>query len=415
MEELRLVTADGRRVPLPRWTITLGRGADNDVVLQSTPLSRRHAEIRFDGQGWLLVDMGSTNGTTVDGRPLAPYQPYRLRSGSVVHMGDQWAFRVETAHVTANPFFDDEEERATGSGGGGVSRWILALAVVAAVLLVGLGVLLVLALGGSGEEPVPSALPTAIAPVPTATSAPAVTEAPAPPAPAETDGATLPMPTVTLATPELPAGGAAGPGGSGQGSQAGQGGAAGTPLSLGPVLMGGLQILLSWEAVGTLGQDEYYSVSVRFGEQGQVSYAGDWLQATEWRLPTWVFGRADQGRFEWDVTVRQATTVRADGSKDGPVLSPKSETWTSTWTEGGGEPPATEPSPPPPTATSSPRGPLQQGHGEGQEREPGQAQVGRWRVERVVLVDGLWYNSCCGLICGRAGRAVHPAYRFQSP
>ena len=48
--------------------ITLGRSKDCDIRLGDPNVSRRHAEIRPDGDGWTVVDLGSTNGIEVDGR-----------------------------------------------------------------------------------------------------------------------------------------------------------------------------------------------------------------------------------------------------------------------------------------------------------------------------------------------------------
>ncbi|MCU0536585.1 MAG: FHA domain-containing protein [Hydrococcus sp. Prado102] len=65
----------GKNVPLQNWTfdtesvIRIGRSMDNDVVLYSAVVSRRHIEIRRDGRKWEVVSLGA-NGTYVDGKPI---------------------------------------------------------------------------------------------------------------------------------------------------------------------------------------------------------------------------------------------------------------------------------------------------------------------------------------------------------
>jgi hypothetical protein len=93
----------------------------------------------------------------------------------------------------------------------------------------------------------------------------------------------------------------------------------------------GAVILLTWEAVGELAGNEYYHVSLRYLQREQPQYQGTWTQATDWRVPQWLYAQADQGRFEWDVTVRQEDAIRGD-TKEGPALSPKSETRFFLWT-----------------------------------------------------------------------------------
>ena len=63
----------------------IGRSPDADVVLSSTDVSRRHAEIVPDEAGWVLVDLGSTNGTLVNGRKLSGPAP--LRKGDRLQVG----------------------------------------------------------------------------------------------------------------------------------------------------------------------------------------------------------------------------------------------------------------------------------------------------------------------------------------
>ena len=59
---------DKERISITRTPIVIGRQATNDVVLSDPNVSRRHAELRRNNDDWTLVDLGSTNGTTVNGR-----------------------------------------------------------------------------------------------------------------------------------------------------------------------------------------------------------------------------------------------------------------------------------------------------------------------------------------------------------
>jgi adenylate cyclase len=71
MLRLRFVVhGEDRLVPLSGGKVRLGRGADNDVVLSDVSVSRYHAEIRRESDGWVLHDMKSTNGVEVNGVPV---------------------------------------------------------------------------------------------------------------------------------------------------------------------------------------------------------------------------------------------------------------------------------------------------------------------------------------------------------
>src|SRR5580700_7635988 len=69
---------------------TLGRGVECDVVIHDHSVSRRHARVSFDA-GWRVEDLGSRNGTVVDGRKLAPGERVPVRVGSVVSLGSATA------------------------------------------------------------------------------------------------------------------------------------------------------------------------------------------------------------------------------------------------------------------------------------------------------------------------------------
>jgi hypothetical protein len=59
--------SDGSRVRVTDRPVTIGRMAELDVVLTDESVSRRHAEVRRVGSDIVLVDLGSTNGTKVNG------------------------------------------------------------------------------------------------------------------------------------------------------------------------------------------------------------------------------------------------------------------------------------------------------------------------------------------------------------
>jgi hypothetical protein len=82
---LVLSTAEGERVvPLDARTTVIGRGADADVRLSDTGVSRLHCEVRVEPGSWVLADRGSTNGTRVNGRPVSTSV---LRDGDVIELG----------------------------------------------------------------------------------------------------------------------------------------------------------------------------------------------------------------------------------------------------------------------------------------------------------------------------------------
>jgi pSer/pThr/pTyr-binding forkhead associated (FHA) protein len=56
------------RIAITRAPVTIGRLSTNDVVLADPNVSRRHAELRHEPSGWVLADLGSTNGTLVNGK-----------------------------------------------------------------------------------------------------------------------------------------------------------------------------------------------------------------------------------------------------------------------------------------------------------------------------------------------------------
>ncbi len=81
-----LVLPDGARITLAGEPVTIGRATDVEIHLDETSVSRRHAQVRptADG-GWLVADLGSTNGTRVNG---AVVTERKLSPDDAISVGD---------------------------------------------------------------------------------------------------------------------------------------------------------------------------------------------------------------------------------------------------------------------------------------------------------------------------------------
>ena len=79
-----LVFPDGRRVGIGSEVLTIGRLPECAIVLDDPNVSRRHAQVRREGDAIFVVDLGSTNGTRVNGMVV---REHRLGAGDVVSIG----------------------------------------------------------------------------------------------------------------------------------------------------------------------------------------------------------------------------------------------------------------------------------------------------------------------------------------
>ena len=102
MPHLRLASANGP----PEWfalrgdRVVLGRSRDCDLILPDVLLSRRHAELVRSEQGWLLRDLGSLNGTRLNGARVERDAP--LRDGDMVEVAD-WSLAFRDAELVVDP------------------------------------------------------------------------------------------------------------------------------------------------------------------------------------------------------------------------------------------------------------------------------------------------------------------------
>lgn len=74
----------GRSYPLHRGSNVVGRGQTAALRLADTAVSREHLDVYFDGHSAIVHDLGSTNGTTVNGSPI---QTWQLADGDVIRLG----------------------------------------------------------------------------------------------------------------------------------------------------------------------------------------------------------------------------------------------------------------------------------------------------------------------------------------
>jgi sigma-B regulation protein RsbU (phosphoserine phosphatase) len=106
MAELDVLPVMGPRTRVPvvaRHTL-IGRATESDVFLADTMLSRRHAEIEQRADGHYLLDLGSTNGTFLNGERVVGER--RLRDGDLITMGDsriRFTETVSTSSAQENP------------------------------------------------------------------------------------------------------------------------------------------------------------------------------------------------------------------------------------------------------------------------------------------------------------------------
>jgi pSer/pThr/pTyr-binding forkhead associated (FHA) protein len=75
---------EGLEIPIDRDWLVIGRGRGADVMLAEPTISRAHAAIGCDGEGFFVQDLGSTNGTLVNGQRR---ERTALASGDEIRIG----------------------------------------------------------------------------------------------------------------------------------------------------------------------------------------------------------------------------------------------------------------------------------------------------------------------------------------
>jgi pSer/pThr/pTyr-binding forkhead associated (FHA) protein len=89
MPRLRIALPDGSEAThdLTEDIVTIGRVSDNTIQIEDASVSSHHAELTLHGTDYVLKDLGSTNGTRLNGQSVAPEEEHRLRPGAEIRFG----------------------------------------------------------------------------------------------------------------------------------------------------------------------------------------------------------------------------------------------------------------------------------------------------------------------------------------
>jgi pSer/pThr/pTyr-binding forkhead associated (FHA) protein len=98
---MRTGPTPGKVVDLTEESYTIGREPSNDIPINDSEISRKHARVSRQGDNYAVEDLGSTNGTFVNGQRLMG--PHTLKPGEIVSFGEQISCTYEAiSEVDAN-------------------------------------------------------------------------------------------------------------------------------------------------------------------------------------------------------------------------------------------------------------------------------------------------------------------------
>jgi Tol biopolymer transport system component len=205
-------------------SITIGRTSDNDIVLDDNMVSRHHARLELQANTYVLTDLGSANGTWVNGRRISA--PVSLQANDSIRFG-----KVSVFVFSAQPFLGGDETfvakdiisertptpaaapaRPRSAAKGGLPGWFLAIGCVLVILIVVLvAALIVFLVLPSRTKSKPSVgvkptLPqiTAIPWGPTSTPTPTDTPVPPTDTPVPPTDTPVPLTDTPVLTPNAP-------------------------------------------------------------------------------------------------------------------------------------------------------------------------------------------------------------------
>jgi len=151
--------AKGQRVALDQPLVSVGRREGSDWVLPDSSVSGRHCEIEHSEAGFVIRDLGSTNGTKVNNEPIKERPLYRndiiligevpvmIEGDDVPQTATQEPYSIPRTTIVIQPKKNVETPKEFGKKSNSNKIWI---ALIAVLLLVIAGLLIILFKGWSG-------------------------------------------------------------------------------------------------------------------------------------------------------------------------------------------------------------------------------------------------------------------------
>lgn len=91
----------GKAFAIEKGEVVIGRDLGNDITISDAEVSRRHFRLFLQGSNYVIEDMGSTNGTSVNGQRLIG--PYILRGGEAITLGEHVGLTFEIIQSAPDP------------------------------------------------------------------------------------------------------------------------------------------------------------------------------------------------------------------------------------------------------------------------------------------------------------------------
>lgn len=158
MELTILLGADaGRVLTTDVSPVTIGRDSSNVLALNDERTSRFHAQIAVSSNGAVVEDLGSTNGTLVNGQPVPPRVPRRLQPGDQIKVGNT-LLRFDDVKCADQPLPAGQSAPVVAPG---QPRWLTMAIVVGAAVMLTLAAVVaisILATAASARASKPAAL-----------------------------------------------------------------------------------------------------------------------------------------------------------------------------------------------------------------------------------------------------------------